>query len=241
MKNIVVKILSLSVILASAFSFAACNGSKGGEGDDTSAEPVGTVAPSNTPSDPATLPEIKTEGEPSVPEDTKTQKPDETVPQQTKPDETAPQQTKPETELSPITTPSAGLNPVIPPTEKASAAAETAIAQVGKGFKFGGASPEEGFDNSGLVYYALTQNGIKCPRTVKEMSAIGEKKTADQLIAGDIAFFNMDDEGKTQIVALYVGEGQLVISTDEDKPVKIADINSVWYKKAFAYGITPQG
>lgn len=241
MKNIVVKILSLSVILASAFSFAACSGSKSGEGDGTSAEPVGTVAPSDTPSNPATLPEIKTEGEPSAPEDTNTQKPDETAPQQTKPDETVPQQTKPETELSPVTTPSAGLNPVIPPTEKASAAAETAIAQVGKSFKFGGASPEEGFDNSGLVYYALTQNGIKCPRTVKEMSAMGEKKTMDQLTAGDIVFFNMDNEEKSLFVALYIGEGKAVISTDENKPVKIADINSAWYKSVFAYGITPEG
>lgn len=227
MKNTVIKILALSAVIASALSFAACNGKEGEGGDEsngTSAEPIGTVAPSDTLSHPITLPEIRTDMESPNPRDTET-----------------PQVTILETELSPIVTPSAEIIPVIPPSEKASAAAETAKAQVGKEFKSGGASPEQGFDNSGLVYYALTNNGIKCPRTVKEMSSIGEKKTMDQLIVGDIAFFNMDDEGKTQIVALYIGEGKIVISTDEGKPVKITDINSVWYKKAFAYGITPQG
>ena len=107
-------------------------------------------------------------------------------------------------------------------------------------FKLGGASPEQGFDNSGIVYYALTQSGIKCPRTAAEMSKIGEKKTADKLKAGDILFFNMDDSEKTLFVALYIGDGKAVISTDEGKPVKIVDINSVWYKKTFAYGISPK-
>lgn len=240
MKNITLKVIGISAVMALALCFTACNGDKksegSGTGDQQSAPPIGTVGSVNTEGEGITLPETNKE-ETTVSEETtaneNTQAPEETTPQQTE---------KPETELSPIaTTPSAEISPVVPPVETASAAADTALAQVGKMFKLGGASPEQGFDNSGLVYYALTQNGINCPRTASEMSKMGEKITADKLKSGDIAFFNMDDAEKTLFVALYIGDGKAVISTDENQPVKIVDINSVWYKNAFAYGISTQG
>lgn len=238
MKHTALKIIALSAVIASTLSLGACNKGNDSEGENTSAAPIGTIEPANTPSEAATIPETGSDKEPSDPSNTSEAN------GTAAPQETAPAQTKLESELIAFTTttPSAEIIPVTPPpSEKASAAAETALAQVGKEFKLGGASPEQGFDNSGLVYYCLTQNGIKCPRTAKEMSAIGEKKTMDKLAAGDIAFFNMDDDAKTLFVALYIGDGKIVISTDEGKPVKTADINSVWYKNAFAYGITPEG
>ena len=248
MKHTLLKIIALSAVIASTLSLTACNKGTDIEAENTAAAPIGTVAPAQTPSEAAAIPENdtekETEQEPADP--TNTSAPDDTkaADDTTNPEAAAPVQTKLETELTPIiiTTPSAEIIPVIPPPdEKYSAAADTALAQVGKEFKLGGASPEQGFDNSGLVYYCLTQNGIKCPRTAKEMSEIGEKKTMDKLVSGDIAFFNMDDSAKTLFVALYIGDDKIVISTDEGKPVKTADINSVWYKNAFVYGITPQG
>ena len=237
MKNITLKAVVLSSALVLALSLTACNKDGEGEGTGTkgqqSAAPLGTVEPANTDGSSITVPENNTE---------KTNPPEETAATDntSASAETEPTQ-KQETEPIVTTTPPpAEISPVEPPLETANKASEIAVAQVGKMFKLGGASPEEGFDNSGIVYYALTQSGIKCPRTAAEMSKIGEKKTADKLKAGDILFFNMDDSEKTLFVALYIGDGKAVISTDEDKPVKIVDINSVWYKKTFAYGITPK-
>ncbi len=220
MKNITLKLIALSAAIVSALTFAACSkgDEAGADGTGTGAGALGTVEPSDSLQDPSEIPEAETTKELPRPRETSTHD-----------------------EKTPLETPSAEISPVTPPSEKASAAAETAKAQVGKEFKLGGASPEQGFDNSGLVYYALTQNGIKCPRTAKEMSDAGEKKTIDQIKEGDIAFFNMDDEAKTLFVALYIGEGNIVLSTDEGNPVKIANINSVWYRNAFAYCITPEG
>ena len=240
MKHTALRIIALSAVIASTLSLAACNKENDSEGENTSAAPIGTVEPANTPSEAVTIPENGTDKE----NDNAPEEPGNTseADNASAPDNTEPAQTKLEIEPLFTTTPSAEIIPVDPPpAEIASAAAETALAQVGKDFKLGGASPEQGFDNSGLVYYCLTQNGIKCPRTAKEMSAMGEKKTMDKLAAGDIAFFNMDDDAKTLFVALYIGDGKIVISTDEGVPVKTADINSVWYKNAFAYGITPEG
>lgn len=237
MKNIKLKAAVLSSVMVLALSVTACNKDGGVEGTGTtdrqSAAPMGTVEPVNTEDNSLTVPENSTE---------KTNPPEESAATNTEP---APSETeltqKQETEPIVTTTPPpAEISPVEPPLETANKASQIAAAQVGKMFKFGGASPEQGFDNSGIVYYALTQSGIKCPRTAPEMSKIGEKKTADKLQAGDIAFFNMDNAEKTLFVALYIGEGKAVISTDEDQPVKIVDINSVWYKNAFAYGISPQ-
>lgn len=239
MKNITSKTFILSAVMALALALTACSKSGEGEGtgtnDQQSAAPLGTVEPANTDDGSVTVPEKSTEAT-NEPEDEVTANNTQT-PAETEPEPTQKQETEP---IVTTTPPPAIISPVEPPLETASKASEIAVAQVGKMFKLGGASPEQGFDNSGIVYYALTQSGIKCPRTATEMSKIGEKKTADKLKAGDIAFFNMDNEEKTLFVALYIGDGKAVISTDEDKPVKIVDINSVWYKNAFAYGISPQ-
>ena len=237
MKHTALKIILLSAVIASTLSLTACNKGTDSEGENTNADSIGTVAPVDTPADPAAIPETEPDTEPA---DTNNTSEADTT---TAPKVGVVTQTTLETELIPVltTTPSAEIIPVDPPPAERASVAETALAQVGKDFKLGGASPDQGFDNSGLVYYCLTQNGIKCPRTAKEMSAIGEKKTMDKLAAGDIAFFNMDDDAKTLFVALYIGDGKIVISTDEGNPVKTADINSVWYKNAFAYGITPEG
>lgn len=234
MKNKALKIALLSGIAALAFSLTACSGNSENDpadsGNSQVAPPIGTVSPDNSQGEAITIPENGSENT--------TSSSDSTVPEET--DEI--QTEKTETELITETSaPDAELNPVVPPVEIASAAAKTAAEQVGKKFKLGGASPEQGFDNSGIVYYALTQNGIKCARTVDEMAKMGDKITMDQLKAGDIAFFNADDEERTLFVALYIGDGKAVISTNEDNPVEIINIATGWYSRNFAYGISMQG
>lgn len=166
-----------------------------------------------------TKPSEETAAETSAPMET-------TAPEATSP-ETAPQQT-----TAPVFTPTGSMRDDI---------AALAQAQVGRMFFFGGCTPEQGFDNSGLVYYALTQNGVDCPRYTDGIVAMGSQVAYDKLQKGDIAVFKMDDENGYMFVGIYIGDGKAVISTTDDEPVKTVDMTSDWYQKSFQYGISVAG
>lgn len=121
----------------------------------------------------------------------------------------------------------------VPSEGKGEAIARVAKEQEGKAFAFGKASPDEGFDNSGLIYYALTANGISCPRTGFE--ELGGKLDYDALKIGCPVFFQ-EDNGNV-FGGIYIGDGKAVISFSEEKPVTVTDITTNYYREHFAYGI----
>ncbi len=120
---------------------------------------------------------------------------------------------------------------------KGESIAKLAAEQAGIMYKFGGASPDKGFDNSGLIYYALTQNGIECPRLTYQIAETGSKIEYDQLQTGDLAFFEYEGDGIAHFGGVYLGEGKMAISMSDDIPVKIVDITTNYYKSTFVWGI----
>lgn len=123
------------------------------------------------------------------------------------------------------------------PAEGENAIAKLAAAQEGKPFYFGGADPETGFDNSGLIYYVLNQNGVTCPRLTFEIAEMGEKIGYDELQEGDVVFFEYEGSGKADFGGIYIGGGMMIVSTDEDRPVSKVDITTNYYQRTFQYGI----
>lgn len=122
-------------------------------------------------------------------------------------------------------------------TGTSSAVADLAKAQEGKPFYFGGADPNQGFDNSGLIYYVLNQNGISCPRLTGDIAAMDSKIGYDEIKAGDLVFFEMNGSGKADFGGIYIGEGKMVIAMSEEYPVRIVDITTNYYRDTFQYGI----
>lgn len=144
---------------------------------------------------------------------------------------------RPETSIIEETTSSA--EETAPPAEitDGNGVVQLAAAQEGKPFYFGGADPENGFDNSGLIYYVLNQNGITCPRLTFEIAEMGTKIGYDELQAGDIVFFEYEGSGKADFGGIYIGGGMMIVSTDEDRPVSKVDITTNYYQRTFQYGI----
>lgn len=68
-----------------------------------------------------------------------------------------------------------------------------------------------GFDASGLIVYAFAGAGVKMPRSSGEQYQVGQKVLPSQALPGDLVFYG--PEG-TQSVALFVGNGQMVETTD---------------------------
>ncbi|PRC44156.1 hydrolase [Mycobacterium sp. ITM-2017-0098] len=68
-----------------------------------------------------------------------------------------------------------------------------------------------GFDASGLMVYAYAGVGVKLPRSSGEMYKVGQKVMPSLALPGDLLFYG--PEG-TQSVALFIGNGQMVETTD---------------------------
>lgn len=97
---------------------------------------------------------------------------------------------------------------------------ETALAQIGVSYHWGGADPEEGFDCSGLVQWSFAQNGISLPRSTGELFATGRPVRRDELEPGDLVFYAWGKEpGKATHVGIYVGDGEYVHSPGTGRSV----------------------
>ncbi len=68
-----------------------------------------------------------------------------------------------------------------------------------------------GFDASGLMVYAYAGVGVKLPRSSGEQYKVGQKVAPALALPGDLLFYG--PEG-TQSVALFIGNGQMVETTD---------------------------
>ena len=85
-----------------------------------------------------------------------------------------------------------------------------ARAQIGKRYRFGGTTPEHGFDCSGLVRYVMSALGVPLPRTAVEQARSGETVPRDpmQLIPGDLVTFG--SSRRISHIGIYVGDGRFV-------------------------------
>ena len=116
---------------------------------------------------------------------------------------------------------------------------QTAEALIGIPFAENGATPSDGFDNSGFIYYVLRENGfINCPRRTQEQAAMGTNIDYDRLKSGDLAFFSSNGSGSLDFGGIYIGEGQMIYSPMPGQTVKVADITSDYWKNSFVTGVS---
>ena len=109
-------------------------------------------------------------------------------------------------------------------------AVATALAQVGVPYRYGGESPSQGFDCSGLVWFAYRSAGVTPPRTTaglwRELPAVPRGYERP----GDLVFFNID--GKPQHVGIFIGDGRFVHAPSTGKSVAVASLDAPYYRRA---------
>ena len=109
------------------------------------------------------------------------------------------------------------------------AIAELAMGMVGARYRYGGTDPKEGFDCSGLVFYAYSQAGFRVPRTSQEQFRAARKIALGDAGAGDLMFFQ--DQAKLSHVGIYLGEGLFVHAPASGEKVAVASIASPYYQQ----------
>lgn len=101
--------------------------------------------------------------------------------------------------------------------------ADFAQQYVGYSYKWGGSSPETGFDCSGFVYYVYQQFGYELNRTAADQASNGSHVEPDALEPGDVlCFYKGSYIGHSGI---YVGDGNYVHSQDSATGVVVSPLS----------------
>jgi cell wall-associated NlpC family hydrolase len=108
-----------------------------------------------------------------------------------------------------------------------------AMTLLGINYKFGGNTPETGFDCSGLVRYVFKEAfGLNLPRRAEEISQKGQRVTVDQLVPGDLVFFNTLKRTFSH-VGIYIGNNQFVHAPSSGKSVTVENIDKSYWQTRF--------
>ena len=108
-----------------------------------------------------------------------------------------------------------------------------AMGLVGIPYRWGGNTPDSGFDCSGLVHYVLARAAdVNLPRTTAGMSGRGESIEPDEIAAGDLVFFNTTGRPHSH-VGIYVGKLRFVNAPSTGGTVRLDYLTNPYWAKHF--------
>jgi cell wall-associated NlpC family hydrolase len=118
--------------------------------------------------------------------------------------------------------------------EQGSDIAIHALGLVGTPYRWGGNTPESGFDCSGLIGYVYKHRaGVAPPRTVAQLAGFGDAVSAGELRTGDLVIFGRDPAWHAGI---YVGEGRFVHAPSTGGTVRLDRLdNRYWARQMVRY------
>lgn len=108
--------------------------------------------------------------------------------------------------------------------------------QLGKPYLWGGNSPSDGFDCSGLVFYAF--NDVldrKLPRTANGMFQDNALKPVHQekLRRGDLVFFNINQRPGADHVGVYLGDGRFIEAPRTGLTIRISQLSDNFWQSHY--------
>ena len=110
-----------------------------------------------------------------------------------------------------------------------------ALGLVGTPYRWGGNTPDSGFDCSGLIKYVYNDAaGISLPRTTREMIVMRAQNVGkDKLQTGDLLFFATSGGSQVSHAGIYVGEGRFVHAPATGGTVKLDSLSKAYWQKAY--------
>ena len=110
-----------------------------------------------------------------------------------------------------------------------------AIGLVGTPYRYGGNTPDSGFDCSGLIGYVYRDAaGIKLPRSTRELIAMPVPSVRrEALQTGDLVFFATAGGGQVSHAGIYVGEGRFVHAPSSGGTVRLESLSTAYWQRSY--------
>jgi peptidoglycan DL-endopeptidase LytE len=113
-----------------------------------------------------------------------------------------------------------------------------AMGFLGAPYRLGGSSVK-GLDCSGFVKKIYQFFNIDLPRTAFEQSHLGLRVARNELIEGDLLFF--DTRRKLGHVGIYIGNNEFVHASSRKRGVRIDNLNTPYFDKRFVKAVRLKG
>ncbi len=108
-----------------------------------------------------------------------------------------------------------------------------ALSLTGIQYKYGGNSPETGFDCSGFVRYVFSQAAnLTLPPTARAISQIGKSVKKDELQPGDLVFFNTLKSAFSH-VGIYIGDNKFIHAPRSGASVRVENMQQSYWSSRF--------
>jgi cell wall-associated NlpC family hydrolase len=115
-----------------------------------------------------------------------------------------------------------------------------ALSHIGVPYRYGGSSPDTGFDCSGLVNYVYSRSaGLVLPRTTEALSAVGAPVSHAELETGDLVFFDTLRKPYSH-VGIYLGDQRFIHAPATGGQVELVDLRSRYWQTRFSGARRPQ-
>lgn len=116
--------------------------------------------------------------------------------------------------------------------QRANAVLIRAIGLVGTPYRYGGNTPQTGFDCSGLVNFVFRDmDHLALPRTARDIAALPVPAIRDAHLApADLVFFG---SGRVDHVGIYVGQGRFVHAPNSGGTVRLDAINGYYWREHY--------
>jgi cell wall-associated NlpC family hydrolase len=111
-----------------------------------------------------------------------------------------------------------------------------ALAQVGKPYVLGGNGPAV-FDCSGLIQQAYLSAGVKLPRLASQQRFAGTRVNIDQLLPGDLLYYQDGSSPRKGHISMYAGNGLVVEAANPRRGVRIRTLHERWYRDRFVAAV----
>ena len=108
-----------------------------------------------------------------------------------------------------------------------------ALSLTGIKYKYGGKSPETGFDCSGFVRYVFSQaTNLTLPPTARAIAQIGKAVKKEELQPGDLVFFNTLKSAFSH-VGIYMGDNKFIHAPSSGKVVRVESMKDGYWARRF--------
>jgi hypothetical protein len=100
-------------------------------------------------------------------------------------------------------------------------------------YRFGGNTPDSGFDCSGLIVYVYREAaGLALPRTVAQLARVGVHVPLSAVRSGDLVLF--DTRGRYSHAGIYVGDGRFVHAPSTGGTVRLDGVAARYWRPRFS-------